>query len=94
MSAAVMQALLALAVLAAGRGVAGLRRHDRPLDRLHCVSFVNVSCGASILIAAALQGGAPDDVIKLAMLTGALLLGGAAIAHSTARAIVRRRAPR
>jgi multicomponent Na+:H+ antiporter subunit G len=88
------QALLALAVLSAWLGAAGFARLVWPLDRLHCVTFVNVTCGASILIAAALWGGSPDDVSKLALLLGALLVGGAAIAHATARAIVRRRAPR
>ncbi|HEU5443598.1 MAG TPA: monovalent cation/H(+) antiporter subunit G [Steroidobacteraceae bacterium] len=88
------QALLALAVLSAWLGAAGFARLVWPLDRLHCVTFVNVTCGASILIAATLWGGSPDDVSKLALLLGALLVGGAAIAHATARAIVRRRAPR
>lgn len=88
------QALLALAVLAAWLGAAGFLRLAWPLDRLHCVTFANVTCGVSILIAAALWGGSPEDVIKLTLLLGALLLGGAAIAHATARAIVRRRAPR
>lgn len=88
------QALLALAVLSAWLGAAGFLRLAWPLDRLHCVTFVNVTCGGSILIAAALWGGSADDVIKLALLLGALLMGGAATAHATARAIVRRRAPR
>jgi multicomponent Na+:H+ antiporter subunit G len=89
-----VETLLALAVIAAWLGVAGFVRLAWPLDRLHCVTFVNVTCGVSILIAAALTGGSLDDVIKFALLLGALLLGGAAIAHATARAIVRRRAPR
>ncbi|HEX8756914.1 MAG TPA: monovalent cation/H(+) antiporter subunit G [Steroidobacteraceae bacterium] len=94
MKVQLVQALLALAVLAAWLGVAGFLRLASPLDRLHCVTFANVTCGVSILIAAALWDGSPEDVIKLALLLGALLVGGAAIAHATARAIVRRRAAR
>jgi multicomponent Na+:H+ antiporter subunit G len=89
----VVEALLALAVLSAWLGVAGFARLAWPLDRLHCVTFINVSCGALILIAAALWGGSADDVIKVAVLLGALLVGGAAIAHATGRAILRRRTP-
>ncbi|MGH8170032.1 MAG: monovalent cation/H(+) antiporter subunit G [Steroidobacteraceae bacterium] len=89
-----VEALLALAVLAVWLGAAGFMRLAWPLDRLHCVTFVNATCGVSILIAAAVWGGTPDDVIKLALAAGVLLAGGAAIAHATARAILRRRAPR
>lgn len=94
MRAQLAQALLALAVLAVWLGAAGFLRLAWPLDRLHCVTFVNATCGVSILIAAGVWGGTPDDVIKLALAAGALLAGGSAIAHSTARAISRRRAAR
>lgn len=94
MRAHAAEALLAVAVLAAWLGAAGFARLAWPLDRLHCAMFVNITCGALILAAAALWGGAPDDVIKVAILLGALLVGGAAVAHATARAILRRRASR
>lgn len=90
----VIEALLAVAVLAAWLGAAGFARLAWPLDRLHCVTFINVTSGALILAAAILSGGAADDVLKVAMLIGALLVGGAAIAHATARAILQRRAAR
>jgi hypothetical protein len=86
------EVLLGLAVLAAWLGAAGFARLALPLDRLHCVSFVSITCGALILAAAALGGVAPEVIIKVALLLGGLLLGGAATAHSSARAIVRRRA--
>ncbi len=89
-----VEALLALVVLTAWLGVAGFLRLAWPLDRLHCVTFVNITCGGLILIGAGLWGGSPDDVLKVAILLCTLLSGGAAIAHATARAIVRRRAPR
>lgn len=89
-----VEALLALAVLTAWLGAAGFARLAWPLDRLHCVTFVNVTCGALLLIAAGLWGGPPDDVIKVALLFGALLVGGAVVAHATARAILQRRMPR
>lgn len=88
------EALLAAAVLAAWLGAVGFARLAWPLDRLHCVTFVNITCGALILAAAALWGGSPDDVIKVAILLGALLVGGAAIAHATGRAILERRSSR
>lgn len=89
-----VEVLLALCVLTAWLGAAGFARLAWPLDRLHCVTFVNVACGAFALLAAALWGGSADDVVKVAFLLGALLVGGAIIGHATARAIVRRRAPR
>jgi multicomponent Na+:H+ antiporter subunit G len=89
-----VEALLALFIGAAWLGAAGLARMRWPLDRLHCVTFVNISCGALVLIAAGLWGGSADDVVKVALLVGSLLVGGAAVAHATARAIVQRRAPR
>lgn len=94
MRAQAVEVLLALLVLTAWLGTAGFARLAWPLDRLHCVTFVNIGCGALLLAAAALRGGSPDDVIKVAILLGALLVGGAAVTHATARAIVRRRAPR
>jgi multicomponent Na+:H+ antiporter subunit G len=86
------EALLALAVLTAWLATAGFARLTWPLDRLHCVTFVNVTCGALILASGALWGGPADDLLKFAMLLVVLLVGGAGIAHATARAIVRRRA--
>jgi multisubunit Na+/H+ antiporter MnhG subunit len=88
------EALLTLTVLTFWLGAAGFARLAWPLDRLHCVTFVNITCGALILVAAGLWGGSPDDVIKVALLLGILVIGGAAVAHATARAIVQRRAPR
>jgi len=90
----VVETLLALAVAATWLGAVALTRLAWPLDRLHCVTFVNIASGALILLAAALWGGSADEVIKAAILLGTLLVGGAAIGHSTARAIVRRRTPR
>ena len=86
-----VEALLALLVLLAWLGAAGFARLIRPLDRLHCVTFVNVACGMLLLVAAGLWGGSADAVIKVAFLMGVLLAGGAAIGHATTRAIVRRR---
>lgn len=94
MRAQAVEALLALLVLIAWLGAAGFARLAWPLDRLHCVTFVNVACGTLALAAAGLSGATADDVIKVVFLLAALLVGGAAIGHATARAIVRRRAQR
>lgn len=91
MRTALTDVLLGLAVLAAWLGAAGFARLTLPLDRLHCVPFVSIACGVLILAAAVAWGGAPDVIVKVALLLGGLLVGGAATAHSSARAIVRRR---
>ena len=87
----VVEALLAGAVLTTWLGAIGFARLAWPLDRLHCVTFVNVTAGALILAAAAVWGGSVEDVIKFALLLGAVLVGGAAITHATGRAILQRR---
>ncbi|HEX5462299.1 MAG TPA: monovalent cation/H(+) antiporter subunit G [Steroidobacteraceae bacterium] len=93
MRALAVEVLLTLFVITVWLGAAGFARLAWPLDRLHCVTFVNITCGVLLLVAAGLWGGSADDVIKVALLLGALLIGGAAITHATARAIVRRRTP-
>lgn len=90
----IVEVLLAIAVLTAWLGVAGFARLTLPLDRLHCVTFVNIGCGALILAAAALWGGSLEDVIKLALLLAASVIGGATFAHATGRALIERRRPR
>ena len=94
MRAHAVEALLAMFIVTTWIAAGGFARLAWPLDRLHCVTFMNVTCGALILAAAGLWGGSAADVIKVALLLGALLVGGAAVAHATARAITRRRAPR
>lgn len=85
-----IDALLAMAVLACWLGAAGFARLTTPLDRLHCVTFVNASSGILVLIAAFVADGASDRVAKILMLDAALLFTGAALAHATGRAFLLR----
>ena len=79
--------LLALAVAASWLGAAGLWRLRTSLDRLHCVTFVNVASGLAILIAAILTDGPSTRAAKIVLLSLALLWIGAALAHATGRAV-------
>lgn len=87
MRTAAIDALLALAVLACWLGAAGFVRLRRPLDRLHCVTFVNIAAGLPILIAAFIADGPSDRVLKLGLLMVGVVLTGAALAHATGRAL-------
>ncbi len=66
-------------------------RLKAPLDRLHCVSFVNAAAGGAIAVVAFVADGASDRALKILVLTAVILLVGAALAHATGRALVQRR---
>lgn len=87
MTAIAIDVLLAVAVLDCWLGAAGFARLKTPLDRLHCVTFVNVASGGAILAAAFVADGASDRAIKILVLNAAVLLCGAALAHATGRAL-------
>ncbi|HYZ39286.1 MAG TPA: monovalent cation/H(+) antiporter subunit G [Stellaceae bacterium] len=78
---------LGLAVLAAWLGALAFIRLKAALDRLHCVSFVNVAGGAAIFAAALISDGATVRTLKIFILTAAVLLNGAALAHAIGRAL-------
>ena len=79
--------LVWLAVAGAWLGTLGFLRLRQPLDRLHCVSFVNVVGGTALLLAAVLQDGLSDRVLKVALLWFVALVSGAVLAHATGRAL-------
>lgn len=82
--------LLALLVFAAWLGAISFARLRDPLDRIHCVTFVNAVCGLLLLMAAALTDGPSDRLLKILLMVGANLVTGAAISHVTGRAILQR----
>jgi multicomponent Na+:H+ antiporter subunit G len=82
--------LLACMVCAAWLGALGFARLRDPLDRLHCVTFVNAVCGCLLLLAAILTAGPSDRFLKILLMVGANLVSGAAISHITARAVLQR----
>jgi multicomponent Na+:H+ antiporter subunit G len=85
-----VDALLALAVLACWLGAAGFARLRSPLDRLHCVTFVNVAAGLAVFLAAFVADGPSHRVLKIGMLIAAVLFVGAALAHASGRALLLR----
>jgi multicomponent Na+:H+ antiporter subunit G len=87
---AVVGVLLALTVLAAWLGVAGFMRLRDPLDRVHCVAFVNAVAGAGLTLAAFCADGFSDRALKILAILMVNLLAGAAISHVTGRAITQR----
>jgi multicomponent Na+:H+ antiporter subunit G len=85
-----IEVLLALLVLAAWLGCAGFARLRAPLDRMHCVAFVNATAGTALTIAAFVSDGASDRALKVLLVTGISLLAGAAMSHATGRALLLR----
>jgi multicomponent Na+:H+ antiporter subunit G len=90
----IVDALLALAVLACWLGAAGFARLSSPLDRLHCVTFVNATAGIAILVAAFIADGVSARTVKILVLNAAALASGAALAHATGRALLLRQRDR
>lgn len=90
MRSAAVDVLLALAVLCAWLGAAGLIRLPSAMDRLHCVAFVVAASGAAITLAAFIADGVSDRALKILAITVIGLLAGAANAHVTGRALLQR----
>jgi multicomponent Na+:H+ antiporter subunit G len=86
----IVDALLVVGVLAAWLGCAGFARMRAPLDRMHCVAFVNATSGVCVLLAAALTEGPTTRVFKILLIVGISLLAGAAMSHATGRALLLR----
>lgn len=82
--------LLAVAVGAALLGSLGFLRLRHPLDRLHCVAFVNVVAGGALLAAALVSDGPSSRALKWAFCLVVELVSGAALSHATARALLLR----
>jgi len=89
-TAAFIAVALAVVLLAAWLGAAGFARLRAPLDRLHCVTFVNVAGGGALFVAALLSDGLSIRVCKILLLVVVVLLAGAALSHATGRALVLR----
>ncbi len=81
---------LALAVAAIWLGAAGFARLKTPLDRLHAVTFINVTAGAFITLAAFLADGPTDRAGKILLIWLVTLAAGAALSHITGRALTHR----
>ena len=87
MKNAVVDILLAVAVLSAWLGALGFVRLRTALDRLHCATFVNVAAGVGLTAAVLVQDGLTSRSCKAAALLLATLLVGAATSHTVGRAV-------
>jgi multicomponent Na+:H+ antiporter subunit G len=83
--------LLWTSVVLVWLGVLGFSRLRTPLDRLHCVTFINTAAGLVLFLAVLSNDGPSVRVIKFLFLIFSALLGGAVLAHATSRALWLRR---
>ena len=83
-------ALLLFAVAFAWLGCFGFARFSSPYDRLHCVTFIGFTAGACVTVAAFLADGMSDRALKVLLFFLLTLLNGAAVAHASGRAMMRR----
>lgn len=90
MSHLLIDLFLTLGVLAAWLAAAGFACMRAPLDRLHCVAFVNATTGAAVLLAALFTDGPTIRVFKILLIVGIGLLAGAATSHATGRGLLLR----
>ena len=86
-----LDALLVLMVGAAWLGVAGFAQLRTPLDRMHCVTFVNVVAGTALSAAAFASDGVSYRSLTVLFIVALNLFTGAALSHATGRALVQRR---
>lgn len=87
MKAAVIDGLLAVLVLSTWLGVLAFLRLRNTLDRLHCVTFVNVVCGLCVVVAAFVADGLADRPLKILVLAVVTLINGAGLSHAVGRAL-------
>jgi multisubunit Na+/H+ antiporter MnhG subunit len=86
-TAGIIAVLLAVVVGATWLGCFGFARLRTPLDRLHCVAFVNFTAGTALTIAAFVADGPSTRAFKILLMTLLSLAGGAALSHATGRAL-------
>ena len=90
MTSIAIDGLLAITVLSAWLGCVGFARLRAPLDRLHCVAFVNTTAGTALALAAFLSDGLSDRSCKILLIVAASLLTGAAMSQAVGRALLTR----
>lgn len=79
--------LLVLIVLSVWFSQLGFARLVTPLSRLHAVTFVYVTAGASVLVLVLIADGVSVRAGKTALVLVVALLGGAATSHAIGRAL-------
>ncbi len=93
MTAYLVDALLIVTVFWVWLGCAGFVRLRDPLDRLHCVAFINVTAGLTLAVTGFVADGPSSRGLKILAIAILMLIGGAAGTHVTGRALLRRSAP-
>jgi multicomponent Na+:H+ antiporter subunit G len=83
-------AVLAAGVTASWLGAAAFARLSTPLARLHALTFINVTTGGAITLAAFLSDGLSARALKCLLLWATLLLAGALLSHASGRALLLR----
>lgn len=81
---------LTIAVACIWLGCIGFARFSSAYDRLHCVTFVAVTAGIFVVVAAFAADGVSDRSLKILLFFLLTLANGAAAAHATGRAVMRR----
>lgn len=82
--------VLTIAVACVWVGCVGFARFGSAYDRLHCVTFVAVTAGFFVVVAAFVADGISDRTMKISLFFLLTLANGAAVAHATGRAVMRR----
>ena len=78
---------LVAVILIAWLGVAGFVRLREPLDRLHCVTFVNAGSGLALLVASLIADGVSSRTGNVLLVLAINLLGGATASYAIGRAL-------
>jgi multicomponent Na+:H+ antiporter subunit G len=81
---------LTIAVAFAWLGCLGFARFGSAYDRLHCMTFVAVTTGFFVVMAAFIADGVSARALKILLFFLLTLANGAAVAHATGRAVMRR----
>lgn len=87
MNAGLITALLAVLVAAVWLGCLGFARLRTPLDRLHCVTFVNVVAGAALSVTAFLADGPSTRAFKILLIALVSAGFGSALSHAVGRSL-------
>ncbi len=82
-----IDALLALTVLLVWLGSLAFFRLRTPFERLHVVTFLNVTAIGAVMVMAFLAEGISSRSLKCALIWVATLASGALVSHVTGRAL-------
>ena len=85
--AVIVGAAISVMVAVAWLGAAGFARLQAPLDRLHCVTFVNAGCGMALVVASIAADGVSNRTGNILLVVAINLFGGAAASFAIGRAL-------